>query len=116
MLDFIKGIFGKGIEGFTELEDEAFAAKLRDTSKPFILDVRSRQEHKEEKLHNAFNMDIMMPNFEERIGHMDKDKHYFVYCKSGSRGRKACRKLVKAGFKHIYNLKGGLNAWTGKTV
>ncbi|MEH0158532.1 rhodanese-like domain-containing protein [Limibacter armeniacum] len=115
MLEFIKNLFG-GDQGFETLDDEAFAEKLKGTEKPIILDVRSRMEHKEEKLHNALNIDVMSPNFVERLKHMDKDKPYFVYCKSGNRSKRACKMMAKEGFTELYNLKGGIIAWSGKTV
>lgn len=115
MLDFINQILGRN-KGFETLSDEDFAKKLREVSKPVIIDVRSRAEFTDEKLHNALNLDVMNPNFKEQIKHYDKDKNYFLYCKSGTRSARACRLMVKEGFENIYNLKGGITAWTGKTV
>jgi len=41
-----------------------------------------------------------------------------LYCRSGSRTRKAADAMQKIGFKHVYMLEGGINAWkeAGKEV
>jgi len=41
----------------------------------------------------------------------DKDKTYLVYCKTGGRGAIVTCDLKKLGYKNVYNLKGGFNAW-----
>mgnify|MGYP000971649080 CR=1 FL=1 len=116
MLDFIKGLFGKAEKAYEDLHNEAFAAKLKSTSKAMLLDVRHKHEFDQEKMPNAINMDVMMPNFAEKMKHYDKDKSYFVYCQSGRRSAKACNTLAKMGFQNLVNLKGGINQFTGKTV
>ena len=43
-----------------------------------------------------------------------KDKKIVVYCNSGVRSKIACNILVQHGFKEVYNLKGGIDAWVSK--
>ncbi|PWJ39264.1 rhodanese-like domain-containing protein [Sediminitomix flava] len=116
MLDFIKNLFGGGTTGFTELTSDEFEAALKDGQKKMILDVRSAFEFKDQKIHQALNVDIQHPDFDTKLAHFDHEKPVYVYCQSGSRGRKACRKLVQLGYKNIYNLKGGISQYDGKTV
>lgn len=116
-MDWIKSLLGGGKpKGYEELEDKEFQQKLKGTKKKVILDVRHKHEFDKEKIHQAMNMDIMHPGFEEKIKHFDPQKTYFVYCQSGRRGRKACKKLADLGFTQVYNLKGGILSYTGKTV
>lgn len=42
----------------------------------------------------------------------DKEKTYLVYCKTGGRGAVSSCDLKKLGYKNVYNLKGGFNAWS----
>jgi rhodanese-related sulfurtransferase len=35
----------------------------------------------------------------------------YVVCQSGSRGRQACERFLKAGYRNVVNVEGGINAW-----
>jgi sulfur-carrier protein adenylyltransferase/sulfurtransferase len=41
----------------------------------------------------------------------DKDEMLVFYCRVGNRSAKAVEQAINAGFKHVYNLTGGINAW-----
>lgn len=41
----------------------------------------------------------------------DKDIPIAVYCRSGRMSAEAAKQLVDLGYKNIYDLKGGINAW-----
>ncbi len=114
----IKKLFSlfQGEKLYKDLDDEEFQRALTAASKPVVLDVRSKPEFDEIKIPNALNIDIHNPKFTERIKHLDKDKFYFVHCRTGNRSKRACKKMIKAGFKNIYNLKGGINVYSGKVV
>ncbi len=116
MLSFFKKIFG-GDKKYITLESEEFEQQLRDTSrKKILLDVRSKHEFDELKIPNALNIDIMNPNFKNRLSKMDKQKPYFVYCQSGRRSAKACKVLTELGYEQVYNLKGGISGYDGRVV
>jgi rhodanese-related sulfurtransferase len=115
MLEFIKNIFSKSAN-YTKLSSEDFEKALKTSKKHIILDVRHKHEFDGEKIHNALNMDIRMPNFKDKMKHYDQDKSYYVYCQSGGRSAKACRALGELGFENLFNLEGGLNKYEGKTV
>jgi len=115
MLDFIKNLFG-GEKNYTTLEPEEFQKMIRETSKSMIIDVRSRNEFDDEKIPHAMNIDIMNPNFNKKFSKFDKEKTYFMYCQKGGRSARACKRLAKLGFEKVYNLKGGINNYTGRTV
>jgi rhodanese-related sulfurtransferase len=52
------------------------------------------------------------------VAGLNKKGTYLLYCRSGSRTRKAADAMQKMGFKHVYMLEGGINAWkeAGKEV
>lgn len=76
-----------------------------------ILDVRTPEEFKEGHIANAVNIDINGPDFESASNALYKDLPVYVYCKAGVRSHKAALKLRELGFKDVYELKGGFDAW-----
>jgi phage shock protein E len=76
-----------------------------------ILDVRSKFEFGGDKIAGAKNISYSAPDFNSRVGQLDKDKTYLVYCATGSRSSGACRLMKEKGFKKIFNLAGGIEHW-----
>lgn len=76
-----------------------------------ILDVRSPEERKEGCLKDSVNIDFNSPSFAERIGGLDKDQTYLVYCRSGRRSGETIKLMENSGFKNVYNLDGGISGW-----
>jgi rhodanese-related sulfurtransferase len=88
---------------------------LKDQSqkdKYTILDVRAKEEFDLGHLDSA----ILIPvdELEARFGELSKDKPVIVYCRSGKRSATAAAILVSKGFPQVYDMTGGINAWTGK--
>ena len=92
------------------LSPEEFSAKWKDSANAVLLDVRSEQEVKEGALPNAQNI-VYDESFADKLGSLPKDVPVFVYCAAGKRSAKAASILKEKGFKEVYQLKGGLNAW-----
>jgi len=87
-----------------------FANKVKDSS-VITLDVRTPSEFQSGHLVNAVNIDFEGQNFEGEVNKLDKDKTYAVYCRSGRRSGLATDLMAKDGFKSIFNLEGGIEAW-----
>lgn len=80
-----------------------------------ILDVRDAEAFRESHIPGAKNVDVQDPaKFMESINDLEKDKGYYVYCNSGNRSNQACLVMDHEGFGHVYNLKGGMQAWNGE--
>jgi rhodanese-related sulfurtransferase len=77
-----------------------------------ILDVRAREEFDSGHLDSALL--IPVDELETRYGELSKDKPVIVYCRSGKRSAQAAAILVSKGFSQVYDMAGGINAWTGK--
>lgn len=89
--------------------------KLLEDDATRVLDVRSSKEIAEEEsiVEDAIHIDYQMEDFEKSLGELNRDEVYLVTCSGGIRGRGACEVMQKLGFKKIYNLKGGLRAFSG---
>src|SRR3954470_11433636 len=61
------------------------AQKLVEEKKVVVLDVRTPEEFKEGHIAGATNIDFRGPDFEKRIGQLDKSKSYLVHCAAGGR-------------------------------
>ena len=51
----------------------------------------------------------------DEINNLDKNKNYFIYCKSGARSSTACKIMNQLGIQNTYNLIGGIDCWEGDT-
>ena len=76
-----------------------------------LVDVRTPEEFSEGYIKNAQNIDFNSPTFEQDILKLNKEKPVMLYCHSGGRSAKCAQKLKDAGFKKIYDLKGGISTW-----
>ncbi|WP_179333219.1 rhodanese-like domain-containing protein [Winogradskyella costae] len=76
-----------------------------------LIDVRTPKEYEGGYIANAQNIDFMSPTFDDDIIKLDKDKPVILYCQSGGRSAKCAQKMKDAGFKKIYDLKGGISQW-----
>jgi rhodanese-related sulfurtransferase len=84
-------------------------------SKPdvVVLDVRTPGEVSEGIINGAtMFLDYNSSDFDQQLDGLDKSKTYLVYCRSGNRSGKACHTMLDKGFKQVYNLAGGISAWS----
>ena len=88
-----------------------FAAKIKKTENPQILDVRTPDEFESEHIENAVNLNWNSDDFAAKAATYDKAKPVFVYCLSGGRSKKAAKKLNELGFTTVYELDGGFLNW-----
>jgi len=77
-----------------------------------ILDVRTPGEYASGHIKNTLLANWNDPKeFERRIGFVDKARPVYVYCLGGGRSAAAAEKMRSMGYKTVYELKGGINAW-----
>ena len=102
--------FGPAIESVStaQLADRLKASKL------VLIDVREPWEYAEGHVKGAAN--VPLGQLPERLGRMDSGAETFVICAHGNRSIAAVKKLKRAGFDHVFNVKGGTAAWQGKLI
>ena len=77
-----------------------------------IIDVRTPAEYADGNIEDSVLIDFNAGDFEEQIGQLDRDGKYLVYCRSGNRSGQAVDYMQEQGFKEVYNMLGGIGAWT----
>ncbi|MFC5269438.1 rhodanese-like domain-containing protein [Adhaeribacter terreus] len=103
-------IFKTTLKNYEDLDGKAFKTAFTKAPKAELLDVRTADEFKGGSISGARNLDIMTGQLHAALGKLDKDKEYFVFCRSGNRSGSACKLMAEQGFK-VYNLAGGIGAW-----
>ena len=103
--------------GMSDLSQNEWAQALIEQPQAVVLDVRTEEEFESGYIPNAINMDIQMGTiFVDQINTLDKNKSYYVYCRSGARSAQAVQLMRDLGFNETYNLLGGILNWEGKVV
>ncbi|MER2999159.1 rhodanese-like domain-containing protein [Pontibacter populi] len=103
-------IFGSKPKNYENLDGTTFKANYNKAAKAELLDVRTAGEFAGGSIKGAKNLDVTSSQFQQALKTMDKNKEYFVFCRSGNRSGSACDIMSKEGFK-AYNLSGGIGAW-----
>lgn len=93
------------------LETRIFSDSLLNNQNLVLLDVRTPEEFSEGHLKNALNYDFKSADFKAKIAELDKNKTYYLYCKSGKRSATAAAEMRSQGFTPIYELEGGIIKW-----
>ncbi len=74
-----------------------------------LWDVRTAQEHATAHIEGARLLDETTTN---DLATTDKHTVIVVHCHHGGRSQRAAEQLIKDGFKKVYNLTGGIDAWS----
>lgn len=93
------------------LEPQAFIERVKADTSAIILDVRQPEEFAEGHLAQAINLDWLNQTvFINGLAKLNKQKTYYVYCRSGRRSQAAAGKIKAEGFQ-VVDLKGGYLHW-----
>ena len=96
------------------LDSKSFENKLAEDKDAVLLDVRTPMENQMVRIPNSILIDINSPYFIQEIEKLDKNKSYYIYCRSGNRSFHAGNYMIKVGFEKVYNLEPGIIGWHGK--
>jgi adenylyltransferase/sulfurtransferase len=92
-----------------EIEPRELKARLDRGEEIFILDVREPHEY---QIGNLGGHLIPLGELPRRAHELDSSREIVAHCRSGKRSAEAVDFLRKAGFRKIWNLKGGILAWS----
>lgn len=86
---------------------------LKHVKNVFLLDARENKEYEVSHLKNAKQVGYIWFDM-RKVVDIPKDANVVVYCSVGYRSEKIAEKLQKNGFKHVYNLYGGIFEWVNQ--
>jgi rhodanese-related sulfurtransferase len=95
-----------------ELSPKSFCSLWPDERRGevLLLDVREAAELDLAKLSRAVH--IPMQELPSRLTELDPEQPTVVLCHTGVRSRHVAGFLLASGFKQVYNIAGGIDAWS----
>jgi monothiol glutaredoxin len=117
VIDFVEGPGGGGFKmenpnrppSVREISAKELKALLDTGTVKHLFDVRTPAERERAKIEGSVLLDDAQL---ARIDGMAKDTPIAFHCHHGPRSRNAAEHFLKKGFKAVYNLNGGIEAWT----
>ena len=99
----------------SDIDQQKWRSQLESEEDCLIIDVRTSEEFEELRLPNSINIDFYNPqDFMQELEKLDKNKIYYIYCRTGSRSANTCELMKEIGFAKTYNLLGGITEWEGE--
>ena len=85
------------------------ATRLQRGDRLRLVDVREPHELAISHLEGAVNLPI--GSLARHLSELDSAEEIVVFCKTGNRSARALELLRSAGFRKVWNLRGGINSW-----
>ncbi len=91
-------------------------AWAEDAGQPLLLDVREPWEVALASIHldGAPTQNLPMGQIPQRLGELDPAQPILCICHHGMRSAQVVAFLERAGFESVYNLAGGIDAWSAQ--
>lgn len=77
---------------------------------PLLLDVREAWEYEHCRIEGSRH--LPMATVPMRVGELEREAEIVVFCHHGGRSAQVAYFLDRSGFTRIYNLSGGIDAWS----
>jgi rhodanese-related sulfurtransferase len=89
---------------------EDLAVQIAAGTQPRIIDIREPYEWRICHLVGAEHLPLS--DIQTWWPGLDRDESIVFYCHHGRRSAAVCSALAAEGFRHLYNLEGGIDAWS----
>ena len=110
LVAFVGSEVSRLFRGYKELTPNGLTLLINRES-PLLVDMSSAQDFERGHIANARHVPLSQFDPENKDLAKVKELPVAVYCKDGNTSARAAARLVKAGFRHVYWLGGGLAAW-----
>jgi len=109
-IDYEQFCGGRNEEAIPTMSAPELKRKM-DACEPFeLIDVREPFEYEIARIDGAKL--IPLGEIAERVNELQRERPIVVHCHSGQRSARAVRLLQQRGFANLYNLEGGIDAWS----
>ncbi|MDP8901248.1 MAG: rhodanese-like domain-containing protein, partial [Actinomycetota bacterium] len=95
--------------GVPEITVKELKQKMDDGEPINVLDVREPHEY---EVANIGVKLVPLGELPQRLAEFDQGENFAIHCKTGGRSARAVKLLQDAGFGNVYNVKGGITAWS----
>jgi rhodanese-related sulfurtransferase len=85
-------------------------ARRRQAAGALLIDVRQPDEWRQGHAPGA--QLIPLGSLSGELGAIPRDRELLMICRSGNRSGTAQRQLLERGYDRVFNVAGGMNAWT----
>jgi len=103
-------MFGSNMFGIKEIDAAGLHSLLSEKNNLALVDVRSENEVAYGVIEGALHLPLHLLPI--KADELDKDVHTIFYCRTGARSAQACAFMAAKGHDNVYNLRGGIIAWT----
>jgi len=84
---------------------------IKTNPEVLVIDIRTPEEFASVRIPKARNIDFFDRRFQDEVAKINREQPILLHCASGNRSSKSLPIFTKLGFKKIYHLDGGINAW-----
>jgi len=93
-----------------EMTPEEFTERAGAAPAPLLVDIREEWELAIARLEQAVH--IPMGELPDRMAELPRDRDIVLLCRSGMRSAQVTRFLEREGYQRVWNLAGGILAWS----
>jgi rhodanese-related sulfurtransferase len=94
----------------TQLTPLQLQQALQDNQALLLVDVREDNEYAYASI--AGSIHIPLRQLPQHLERFEAEQALVLICHHGVRSQQACQFLQHSGFNHLYNLQGGIDAWS----
>ena len=110
---FVSASFAREIFNNVSASEAKYMVSEQNNNKvDLVLDVRTGEEYARSHIKDAILIPIMI--LAEKKHEIEKSQSVLVYCHNGNRSKTACEYLTSKGYKHVFNMLGGIESWIEK--
>ena len=88
-----------------------YIKKNKDNNNFVLLDIRTPEEFADGHIEGAININFRADNFTSEMSKLDRNKTYFVYCRTGNRSYEAVNIMARLNFRSILRLSDDITGW-----
>ena len=105
-MGLLSQLFNPG--GISQLDPSQVQTMISQSSRPYLLDVRTPGEYKQGHINGAEL--IPLDELSAKMARLPKGREIICICESGSRSSVAARRLKAQGYT-VSNMRGGMGHW-----